>query len=481
MKALPVVLALLVSVLTNCCSYSLPMYTDLGCSSNPVLLASNTTEEAYVTVLHDGDSTLGVHVLGQSLRETKTTRDLIVLVTEDVSQSDRRSLALDGWSVLPVRGLHGPYAGCKNKCFPILRYMTKLLVWKLVQYRRIVYLGADTLVISNIDILFNCGRFCAAFRHCDLFNSHVMVIKPDIAVFNNMMKKVCEFSSYNGADQGFLNKYFITLQSTGMFDPFKPSKHNDSLLRLPSVYNGDIGTYSLGSHWVRSITTFKVVHYSLGRMKPWKWWSHMFFDIVWKWDEIRMKLPNDYPCSNLSPVYWPWMHTILVLLLLLTRRFWYRYYRTIFNHPKFVAGMAYILATEGVMAFVYPVTVTLISYYLAFQMVPSTLHFYSASLTFLNWILFYLLFFYGFICHLISTISHSYRRLQPRSTKPYFSPGNESLLWLVLSVVPYSALIFGPTLVNNFHQRVCIFFVMVPVNVIFHHKGGRRLIKIWSL
>ena len=44
-----------------------------------------TTDEAYVTLLYGDEFLLGVRVLGKSIRDTRSTKDLVVLVSDGVS------------------------------------------------------------------------------------------------------------------------------------------------------------------------------------------------------------------------------------------------------------------------------------------------------------------------------------------------------------------------------------------------------------
>jgi inositol phosphorylceramide glucuronosyltransferase 1 len=54
--------------------------------------AAATTEEAYVTLLYGDEFVLGVRVLGKSLRDTGTRRDMVVLVSDGVSEYSRKLL-----------------------------------------------------------------------------------------------------------------------------------------------------------------------------------------------------------------------------------------------------------------------------------------------------------------------------------------------------------------------------------------------------
>lgn len=54
------------------------------------------SRRAFVTLLYS-DFIHGTRALGQSLRETRTTADTVVLVTPDVQQDTREILKKDGW------------------------------------------------------------------------------------------------------------------------------------------------------------------------------------------------------------------------------------------------------------------------------------------------------------------------------------------------------------------------------------------------
>ena len=55
-------------------------------------VAAAATEEAYVTLLYGDEFVLGVRVLGKSLRDTGTRRDMVVLVSDGVSEYSRKLL-----------------------------------------------------------------------------------------------------------------------------------------------------------------------------------------------------------------------------------------------------------------------------------------------------------------------------------------------------------------------------------------------------
>jgi len=167
-------------------------------------------KHAYVTVLTTGDNYLdGVLVLGKSLDASGSTKDRLVLCTSDVSESARQRLRDRGWKVTEVEPIANPSP--ENVLYPrFANVFTKLRVWQVPGYDRLVYLDADTLILKNVDDLFERHTFAAGpdFFLPDRFNSGVMVLDPSEKTFASMMDRLASVGSYDGGDQGFLNIYF---------------------------------------------------------------------------------------------------------------------------------------------------------------------------------------------------------------------------------------------------------------------------------
>lgn len=69
---------------------------------------------------------------------------------------------------------------------------TKMLIWNMVEYDKIVYLDSDLLILKNVDDLFQRPSLSAAPDALppDKFNSGVMVLKPNRRLYRQMMRKV---------------------------------------------------------------------------------------------------------------------------------------------------------------------------------------------------------------------------------------------------------------------------------------------------
>jgi len=69
---------------------------------------SRKTLEAYATLLYGDEFLLGVRVLGKSIRDTGTTRDMVALVSDGVSPYAVQLLQADGWIVEHIGLLANP-------------------------------------------------------------------------------------------------------------------------------------------------------------------------------------------------------------------------------------------------------------------------------------------------------------------------------------------------------------------------------------
>ena len=237
---------------------------------------------AYVTMLCGGDAYVaGAEALGRSLSASGTREKKIVMVTADVSKAAREALAGQGWLIRDVEPLRAPNQG-RDVLFPRFDgVFTKLRAWQLTDVDKAVFLDADTLVLQNVDDLFDRPEIAAApdFLMPDRFNSGVMVLEPSLATFKRMVSALEATTSYDGGDQGFLNSFFA-----GWFA--MPAEH-----RLPVGYNlfHFIFQFVEGHPVLRRTLEkeAKILHYAV--QKPWRampqvtggsapWWA-MYYGV----------------------------------------------------------------------------------------------------------------------------------------------------------------------------------------------------------
>ncbi|XP_033469870.1 glycogenin-1a isoform X2 [Epinephelus lanceolatus] len=221
------------------------------------------TDEAFVTLATNDSYAKGAMVLGQSLRSHNTTRKLVALIGPHVADQCRDVLSsiFDEVCVVDVMD-SGDAAHLALMKRPDLGVtFTKLHCWTLTQYSKCVFLDADTLVLSNVDELFEREELSAAPDPGwpDCFNSGVFVFRPSNETHEKLLTFCSENGSFDGGDQGVLNSYFNTWATADI------SKH------LPFIYNlSSIAIYSYLPAFKQYGHNAKVVHF-LGKVKPWNY------------------------------------------------------------------------------------------------------------------------------------------------------------------------------------------------------------------
>ncbi|KAB2005551.1 hypothetical protein ERO13_D11G254901v2 [Gossypium hirsutum] len=177
---------------------------------------------------------------------------MVVLVSDGVSDYAKKLLEADGWIVENISLLVNPNQVRPKRFWGVY---TKLKIFNMTNYKKVVYLDADTIVVKSIEDLFKCEKFCANLKHSERLNSGVMVVEPSEAVFNDMMSKVNTLPSYTGGDQGFLNSYYSGFPNSHVFDPNIPQevlkvRPVPEMEQLSTLYNADVGLYMLANKWM---------------------------------------------------------------------------------------------------------------------------------------------------------------------------------------------------------------------------------------
>ncbi|KAL3629523.1 hypothetical protein CASFOL_026745 [Castilleja foliolosa] len=167
----------------------------------------NKPKEAYVTVLHSSEDYLcGAIVLAQSIIRSNSTKDLILLADDSISQKSRQGLKAAGWKIKLIKRIRSPYAEIET--YNEWNY-SKLRIWQLTEYDKLIFIDSDFLVLRNTDKFFDYPQLSAAGNSRYLFNSGFMLVEPSRCTFRNFMKRRFEVASYNGGDQGFLNEMLM--------------------------------------------------------------------------------------------------------------------------------------------------------------------------------------------------------------------------------------------------------------------------------
>ncbi|XP_058042005.1 glycogenin-2 isoform X2 [Ahaetulla prasina] len=221
------------------------------------------TDQAFVTLATNDVYCHGALVLGQSLRNHKTSRRLAILITPQVSREMRAALRTIFDSVVDVKEIDSNDLVHLTllKRLELGVTFTKLHCWTLTQYSKCVFMDADTLVLCNVDELFEREELSAApdSGWPDCFNSGVFVFQPSLKTFKQLLQFASEHGSFDGGDQGLLNSFFSSWATKDI------NKH------LPFIYNLSSSTlYTYAPAFQHFGKDTKVIHF-LGPAKPWNY------------------------------------------------------------------------------------------------------------------------------------------------------------------------------------------------------------------
>ena len=228
---------------------------------------SGAAPRAYATLVTNEEYGRGALALARSLRWTGTEAPLVVLATSEAEHLDE--LQREGCLIVPVeqprlsdafRGRHSRGAlhraapfnkGNKPAFHDPVDNFCKLELWKLVEFEKIVFLDADSLVVKPIDLLFGYQEFAGApnvyetLADFHRLNSGVFVAEPSVATYEALIQKLDQPGVFwRRTDQTFLETAF-------------PDWH-----KLPYTFNTMQYVYfNLPELWVWK--SIRVVHYQV--------------------------------------------------------------------------------------------------------------------------------------------------------------------------------------------------------------------------
>ncbi|KAH6898863.1 family 8 glycosyl transferase [Thelonectria olida] len=272
-------------------------------------MGSSQQPSAYCTLLTNDGYVPAALVLAKSLRNTDTTLPLVVLVVPGtVSDESRKKLQVLYDDIIEVPAISGI---SNNNLMTIGRpdlhlTLTKLNLWSLAQYERVLYLDADTLVIANLDHLFSLPKsieFAASpeLGFPDCFNSGMMLLVPNDKRFAELKQLATEIESFDGGDQGLLNVYF---GDGTLGQPPTADSQPHPWYRLSFTYNMEM--HQVYRMYIPAVLRYraqhKVLHF-IGKDKPWHFvdgkvdrpkdapgYFHFYADMVEKWWAVRREV-----------------------------------------------------------------------------------------------------------------------------------------------------------------------------------------------
>jgi len=229
---------------------------------------------SYVSILTTDSYLFGALTLWKSLQDTKPKYPFHLLITPNLSQESITLIQKSNIPIIKIEPIKNPILNDPKD----RRYYnySKLNMWNLTQFEKIVYLDADMIVMHNIDELFNKPNLSstnaggAIYKDWKQLNSGLIVLEPSQSVFNDMKNQVGTIEKEKGkGDQAFIHQYYSDW----------PERKE---LHLPHVYNvfdchiegyKKKMNYYLDENIQFGNSKFdpkriKIVHY-IGQSKPW--------------------------------------------------------------------------------------------------------------------------------------------------------------------------------------------------------------------
>lgn len=224
-------------------------------------------EEAFITLLYNDQYLPGALVLGYRLKELQHQNEVVIMVTDKVSEESKSELKRVYDRLIMVPTLHNTNANSIE--FKLLNRpelvdtFTKIYLWNQTQYSKLIFLDSDILILKNINELFDIDlkngttEIAAApdIGWPDIFNSGVFITKPDYDIYIQLMELAERNESFDGGDQGLLNQFFLS---------------RNTWQRIPFLYNV---TPSSFYQYIPAYRYFKsqisIIHFA-GMKKPWE-------------------------------------------------------------------------------------------------------------------------------------------------------------------------------------------------------------------
>jgi len=285
----------------------------------------------------------GVRLGIELIRHTKSTRDIIVMVSHDVPESWRETLRAQSAIVVelpatrpfaesvpvitqqyvrsktstsPVRvpippgaamtddAVSWPHSNNLGKCRV---HFAQLHAWGLYDvYDRVVVLEPNYAQQLNLDELFLCGHFCMVYANLNWYNTAVLVLKPSADAHAQFFRDMAKMELQNTrsdddcrqAYEDYLLQRFFPIEAAPYFRPTE-GQQEYPVMRLSTGYavNPLFWYEKYSWHLARSKeyaklggeTVFEVPAHGVmwQRGNPWSWFPCIWFNVHWIWQYSR--------------------------------------------------------------------------------------------------------------------------------------------------------------------------------------------------
>lgn len=222
---------------------------------------------ATLFVGNDPDNTIGSGICKVARQVRRMTNvDLVMLTLERHPEAEAC-----GWTQKIVPMIQHPLPPDPRSAFHMAKLYTKLHLWNLTQYERVLYLDLDTLPVAQFSEIFKqpLKRDCVAAMAIDAghndryFNAGVILVLPNTENWHNLLGNVTiVLHDLSAAEQNFLNVYL-----------------NDKICMLARKYNAIVADRQRFPEHV------SIIHYTHIKVHHWfsSWWFGLK-DLVAAWN-----------------------------------------------------------------------------------------------------------------------------------------------------------------------------------------------------
>tara|TARA_A100001515_G_scaffold144548_1_gene148992 strand:- start:1552 stop:2271 length:720 start_codon:yes stop_codon:yes gene_type:complete len=169
------------------------------------------SNNAFVTLTSNDLFVPGAIAAVKSIRMTKTKHPIFCMVSNEVSEENKIELENNGCTVIVVDKIHSNVSGEEGDRFEVGKNwltFTKLNVFNLTQFDKIVYIDADCIVLQNIDDMFNFPTLSGyTLAHTGELEAGVLVLEPSNQLFNEILSFI-DKENWKNHDQSLLNWFF---------------------------------------------------------------------------------------------------------------------------------------------------------------------------------------------------------------------------------------------------------------------------------
>lgn len=224
---------------------------------------------SYVTIISTENYFIGALALYKSLKRVKSKYPLTILLSKNIDSKIENILQQK--DINYIRLTDSIEVTKNNKDQEYLHWSNtfdKLFIFELIQFKKIIFLDSDMMIVNNIDHLFEMKHMSAVVSDrindatCCELNSGLIVIEPQIEMLNQMKGLIQDVSIKfkNFGDQDIIRLYYHDWK-------------NKSELKLDDGYNmyyPDIDTFIQQGYSLSGDKKIYVIHF-VGAKKPWNY------------------------------------------------------------------------------------------------------------------------------------------------------------------------------------------------------------------